>query len=97
MLFGKTERLEGDIDRTEELVLLNSVVTPNGHLRSKEGKSHAKKKRLLILWFSFYYLQKALLYTLKWHTVHQHFHKRGVNIAANDARFTLGDLMHVWQ
>lgn len=43
MLFGKTERLEGDIDRTEELVLLDSVVTPNGHLRSKQGKSHAKK------------------------------------------------------
>ena len=32
MFFCETERLEGNVDRAEELVFLDTVVTPNGHL-----------------------------------------------------------------
>lgn len=32
VLFGETEWLERNVDRTEKLVFLDSVVTPNGYL-----------------------------------------------------------------
>ncbi len=40
VLFSETQRLERDGDRAEELVLLDSIVTPNGYLADNNETLH---------------------------------------------------------
>lgn len=99
VLFCEAERLEWDVDRTEELVFLDTVVTPSRYLM---GANTYITVEYLVDFFCFIiiiflnYLQQTFLDIFKRHAVNQHFHKGRMNIATNNACFTLGDFVHVW-
>lgn len=107
VLFAEIQRFQRNVDRTEELVFLDAVVTPDGHLAANTKSFYTKcmaqlyrtavSPDFLLSHKRFNYLQQAFLDIVERHAVHQHFHESGMDVASNNARFALRNLVHVGQ